>query len=471
MKSAADIPSGFPVRGGVRTPGRACATVLIAVCVLLGSARGLPAQAGKPAMDARAAAEARLAEARAEKDAAADALERMVHELRDDYAALTTGDAASTYRHAIVLAIQDSLETARTRIASDGAGGRAVLRGRRRQILAEAFAEPVEQASPVDPRMSAWVARGVAQALSARDPLGPVDADQLLAVVDGLLPGGLTWYEFWNDRFHQDLPEAQRWSAALVAYEAAGVALDRLVQPERYGAKGELAPPGMVIVPGGNYELGPNTGWQRSSRRAQLKVFAIDRHEVTQGEYAVYVNALQESLRPAALPRGWTLGPQGLAEYDVGRRDHPVVYVSWAQAAGYAAWSGKRLPTEDEWEAAAAGTLGRAYPWGNEFRANHANGDEAADDTLPVEAFPDGRSPVGALDMVGNAWEWTATLEDGSNIKELPEGLVNAIIRGGGYESRREELTTRYRRGALAHDTFAPPRYKVPIGFRCVQDL
>ena len=48
---------------------------------------------------------------------------------------------------------------------------------------------------------------------------------------------------------------------------------------------------------------------------------------------------------------------------------------------------------------------------------------------------------------------------------------MNAIIRGGGHDSRREELTTRYRRGALAHDTFAPPRYKVPIGFRCVQDL
>jgi formylglycine-generating enzyme required for sulfatase activity len=72
---------------------------------------------------------------------------------------------------------------------------------------------------------------------------------------------------------------------------------------------------------------------------------------------------------------------------------------------------------------------------------------------------------------VGNAWEWTATLEDGTNIKALPDGLVNAIIRGGGYDSRRDELTTRYRRGALAHDTFAPPRYKVPIGFRCVKDL
>jgi formylglycine-generating enzyme required for sulfatase activity len=468
MSPAGRGPSGNPVRPGARAARGALAA---AVVLLAAGVVPAPAQAAKAPVDARAQAEARLGLARAEKDEAAEALERLVHELQDDYLALTTGVEAATHRHAIVLAIQDSLETARTRIAAEGAGGRAVLRGRRRQILVEAFAEPVALASPVDARMAAWVARGVAQALSARDPLGPVSDDELLALIDGLFPAGLTWYEFWNEHFHTDLPEATRWTEALVAYEAAGVALDRLVQPERYGTKGELAPPGMVIVPGGSYELGPNTGWQRSARRVQLRVFAIDRHEVTQGEYGLYVNALQAGARADALPRDWTLDEQGLAAYDTGRRDHPVIYVSWGQAAGYAAWAGKRLPTEDEWEAAAAGTTGRAYPWGNEFHTGRANGDGTADHTLPVEAFPEGRSPVGALDMLGNAWEWTATLEDGTDVKQLPDGLVNAIIRGGGYESRREELTTRYRRGALAHDTFAPPRYKVPIGFRCVKDL
>jgi formylglycine-generating enzyme required for sulfatase activity len=148
-----------------------------------------------------------------------------------------------------------------------------------------------------------------------------------------------------------------------------------------------------------------------------------------------------------------------------------VVWVSWTQAAGYASWAGKRLPTEDEWEAAAAGTDALDFPWGNEWRSGMANGESAAGGTLPVESFPHARSPAGCFDMSGNAWEWTATLEDGTNVKTLPEGLFNAIIRGGGWDSRREELSSRYRRGALAHDTFAPPRYKVPIGFRCVKDL
>jgi hypothetical protein len=222
MNPALGIPSGNPARRAARSRRSLCAAALVALAF---AAPGTRSQSGKPIPDARAEVEARLAAARAEKDAASEALEQLVHELQDDYLALAVGAQASTHRHAIVLAILDSVETARTRIAAEAAGGRSVLRGRRRQIMAEAFAEPVEHASPVDPRMSAWVARGVAVALSARDPLGSVDADQLLAVIDGLLPGGMTWYEFWNDRFHQDLPEAQRGSAALVAYEAAGVAL------------------------------------------------------------------------------------------------------------------------------------------------------------------------------------------------------------------------------------------------------
>ncbi len=436
-------------------------------CALLAALGAAPVSA----QSERQAAEALVLSARAERDAAAEALTALIEELADDYVALTSGPQAATHRHAIVLAVLDSLDTARARLAAEAGRGRAVLRGTRRQILLDAFDLPVRHSGPLDPRLAAWVARRMAEELSARESFDGLGADQLLAVLDRLFPAGLTWYEFWNETFHYNLEEAERWTRAQLAYEAAGLALDRLLQPERYGAKGEVAPPGMVIVPGGNYNLGPGTGWQRPERRVTLKPFAIDRREVTQGEYALYVNALPPAARQAALPRGWRLDGAGLAELDPARRDHPVIFVSWSQAAGYAAWAGKRLPTEDEWEAAAAGTAGFIFPWGNTWREDLVALGDAEAGTLPVEAFPEGRSPAGCFDMAGNAWEWTATLEDGRDIKELPEGLVNVMIRGGGYDSQRVEVSTRYRRGALGHDTFAAARYKVPIGFRCVKDL
>lgn len=444
-----------------------------ALGALILSAALLAAQSGRAAApaDERAEAEAKLATARAEKEAAAAALEQLVTDLADDYHSLTDDVGAPARRQALALAMADALEPARTRLAGEAASGKPVTRGRRRQLLSDAFAGPVAQAASVDKRLSDWVVRRVADTLSHQESLDGVDEKEIQGIVDGLFPPGKNWYVFWNESLHQELPETATWQKALLAYEAAGVALDRIVQPERYGSKGEVAPPGMVIVPGGSYELGPNTGWERPARKVTLRNFAIDRHEVTQGEYELYVNALPAPQRQAALPRGWTLTEEGQAAFDQVLRDHPVVFVDWSQAAGYAAWAGKRLPTEDEWEAAAAGTQAFVYPWGNEWRTGMANGEEDAGGTLAVESFPQARSPAGCVDLAGNAWEWTATLEDGTNIKTLPDGLFNAIIRGGGWDSRREELTTRYRRGALAHDTFAPSRYKVPIGFRCVKDL
>ena len=452
-----------------RSSGNRPRAALLVAALLAGAAPLAAGQRG--GADARAEAEARLATTRAEKEAASAALERIVIELADDYRALAEDLDAPARRQALALAMADALESARTRMAGEAATGKPMTRGRRRQLITDAFRGPVGQAAPVDQRLCDWTVGRVADALSQRESLEGVGEPDIRSLVDGLFTKSRNWYVFWNESFHQDLPEAEVWEKALLAYEAAGVALDRIVQPERYGSKGEVAPPGMVIVPGGSYELGPNTGWERPGRKVQLRNFAIDRHEVTQGEYALYVNALPASKQQAALPRDWMLDEQGHAVFDEARRDHPVIFVDWSQAAGYAAWAGKRLPTEDEWEAAAAGTHALAYPWGNEWRTGMANGEEDTGGTLPVESFPHARSPVGCVDLSGNAWEWTATLEDGTNIKTLPEGLFNAIIRGGGWDSRREELTTRYRRGALAHDTFAPSRYKVPIGFRCVKDL
>ena len=429
------------------------------------------AQDKPPSPEALAAAEAAVVAARSEKDLAAAGLEALVYDLADDYAALTSDADAPARRQALVLAMHDALPSASARLATELAKGRPILRGTRRQILQEAFTDPVAAATPVDPRFASFLLRRVAEALAGHERFDDITSEQILQAIDATLPAGRNWYEFWNQVFHEGLPEAERLKVALTAYEAAGVKLDRLQHPERYGTHGEASPPGMVIVPGGNYELGPNAGWQRSVRHVRLDAFAIDRHEVTEAEYALFLNAQPVDKRGPLAPRGWLSSDAGEYTAAPDERDLPVCYVNWAQAAAYAAWAGKRLPTEDEWEAAAGGVDGRAYPWGNEFHSGLCNGGEAATRPLPVESFPQAPAACGALDMAGNVWEWTATLEDGTNLDRAPEGLVNVAIRGGAFDSRREELATRYRWTAPGNDAFASPRYTRPIGFRCAKDL
>jgi serine/threonine-protein kinase len=233
-------------------------------------------------------------------------------------------------------------------------------------------------------------------------------------------------------------------------------------------------PPGMVYVIGGPLRIGRDEGGDPFDMPAYTYIappFFMDKTEVTNAEYQKFVDATN---RPA--PPIW----KG-AHFPDGQDNYPVTDVTWEDAKAYAAWAGKRLPTEEEWEFAARGTDGRLFPWGNKPQPDAANVKGAGESKLmPVGQFPSGASPFGLLDMIGNAWEWTA-----SDLKAYPGGKLPAVegynnlkvIRGGSYETKPEQTTATYRRGWPATRNDWPPGTEPEkmdysrTGFRCAKDV
>ena len=202
-------------------------------------------------------------------------------------------------------------------------------------------------------------------------------------------------------------------------------------------------------------ELGLPDSWKRETPQHEvyLSDYGIGKYPVTNVEYQAFVE--EEAHTP---PRGW----EGEA-FPEGRGDHPVTDVSWSDAKTYCEWLSKRtgktydLPTEAQWEKASRGIDGRTYPWGNEWDQNKLNSREGGKgETTPVGDYsPEGDSPYGASDMVGNVWEWcrdwnaeeTYKLRAGDEVQDPlgPEEGGAKILRGGSFDNSNDNGRCAYR--------------------------
>ncbi|UCG27030.1 MAG: SUMF1/EgtB/PvdO family nonheme iron enzyme [Bacteroidales bacterium] len=198
-------------------------------------------------------------------------------------------------------------------------------------------------------------------------------------------------------------------------------------------------------------------------RLVHVERFFMDKYPVTNAEYYEFMVATGYQPRdPTNFLKHWENGI-----YPQGQDNYPVVYVSLEDAKAYAEWSGKRLPTEIEWQYAAQGTDGRTWPWGDEFHSTKCN--DAFERPTPVDAFPKGMSPFNIEDLVGNVWQMTNDIYDNGSYR------FN-IIRGGSYF--KPTSSQWYVRGGpqpLNHTQMlllVSPGFdrNATVGFRCVKD-
>lgn len=175
--------------------------------------------------------------------------------------------------------------------------------------------------------------------------------------------------------------------------------------------------------------MGSNERWDDESPEhiASTGAFYIDLHEVINKDYKKFAEATRRET-----PYHW---PNG--EIPNGKQNHPVVYVSWFDARDYCQWTGKRLPTEQEWEKAARGEEGNIYPWGNEWSLDKSNNPyKYSTGTEPVRSYPSGRSPYGLYDMSGNVWEWVDSFylpHPGNTVHRAEYGKDKRILKGGSW--------------------------------------
>ena len=286
-----------------------------------------------------------------------------------------------------------------------------------------------------------------------------LDAVALSDTRDPLLEGGFV-YEMLLAHEHQHNETMLQLLQMVDGYEPVRVDASVAAEPVSEG-------PEMVAVEAGSYEVGAGAeGFaydnERPRHAVELDAFEIDRTPVTNAAYAEFV-----SETGAEPPMYWERDGDGWVSARFGRRErldprHPVVHVDWHGADAFARWAGKRLPTEFEWEAAASGA-----------DRERANLDLLGFDTAAAGAYGDAAADCGAVQMLGDVWEWTSSefaAYPGFSAFPYPEysevffGETYKVLRGGAWATRRDVIRPSFRNWDL------PERSQIFSGLRCVRD-
>ncbi len=216
----------------------------------------------------------------------------------------------------------------------------------------------------------------------------------------------------------------------------------------------------MILISEGEFTMGYNGSKKEADKpehKVSVKAFYIDPYEVTNEQYQRFVQETNHRM-----PRHWING-----RIPAGEEKYPVYNVSWQDAMDYAAWAGKRLPTEKEWEYAARGDDRRLYPWGNAFQSDRANTIENRAKKLEPIGNSLDKSPFTVMNMAGNVSEWTAseyTSYPGTKVILDQTQRGHKIVRGGNYLYDQLAAMTTTRR------LIEPDALRDFIGFRCVRD-
>ena len=240
-----------------------------------------------------------------------------------------------------------------------------------------------------------------------------------------------------------------------------------------------------ILIPAGPFIMGTSLARSDPQNHPQHTVttpaYRIDKYLVTNAQYARFIAATGH--RP---PSDWKNG-----KIPAGEELHPVTLVDWYDAAAYAKWAGKRLPTEAEYEKAGRSTDGRTWPWGNKMDPARLNTYYNVGSATNVGAYPKGASPYGVMDLSGDVYEWmkndffpypgtdappemfkgkiakavTAKDQAMKVVDLVPVDINYKVLRGGSWKS--DPFST-----ALYHRNYELPNMASDfIGFRCAEDV